>query len=313
MSNTMIIGIDHGYKNMKGANSMFATRLSKLEGKPDQMDGILAFQGNYYTIQGKELSAVNNHIKSDSYEYYLLTLAVIGMEFEKRGVMPGANRIHVRLGCGLPQKWYDRQKDSFKQMRLKNRELSFGFNGKSYNIAIDNVSVFMQGFAALPVLNLAIDKKGYVVLVDIGGETVDLMISENYKLMYEECKLDRHATISLLKEINSELESELGESIPESSIISYLASKTKADTPKNKYEEIMQKCLIRYADYIMTKLKEWGINTNFSDIVFLGGGGRIIKAFGTYEDNIHFCDDMKINAKGYEYFETIMSRRTARG
>ena len=153
------------------------------------MDGILAFQGNYYTIQGKELSAVNNHIKSDSYEYYLLTLAVIGMEFEKRGVMPGANRIHVRLGCGLPQKWYDRQKDSFKQMLLKNRELSFGFNGKSYNIAIDNVSVFMQGFAALPVLNLAIDKKGYVVLVDIGGETVDLMISENYKLMYEECKL----------------------------------------------------------------------------------------------------------------------------
>ena len=181
MSNTMIIGIDHGYKNMKGANSMFATRLSKLEGKPDQMDGILAFQGNYYTIQGKELSAVNNHIKSDSYEYYLLTLAVIGMEFEKRGVMPGANRIHVRLGCGLPQKWYDRQKDSFKQMLLKNRELSFGFNGKSYNIAIDNVSVFMQGFAALPVLNLAIDKKGYVVLVDIGGETVDLMISENYR------------------------------------------------------------------------------------------------------------------------------------
>lgn len=79
---------------------------------------------------------------------------------------------------------------------------------------------------------------------------------------YEECKLDRHATISLLKEINSELESELGESIPESSIISYPASKTKADTPKNKYEEIMQKCLIRYADYIMTKLKEWGINTN---------------------------------------------------
>ena len=139
------------------------------------------------------------------------------------------------------------------------------------------------------------------------------MISENYKLMYEECKLDRHATISLLKEINSELESELGESIPESSIISYLASKTKADTPKNKYEEIMQKCLIRYSDYIMTKLKEWGINTNFSDIVFLGGGGRIIKAFGTYGDNIRFCDDMNINAKGYEYFETIMSRRTARG
>ena len=47
MSNTMIIGIDHGYKNMKGANSMFATRPSKLEGKPDQMDGILAFKSKF--------------------------------------------------------------------------------------------------------------------------------------------------------------------------------------------------------------------------------------------------------------------------
>lgn len=70
MSNTMIIGIDHGYKNMKGANSMFATRLSKLEGKPDQMDGILAFQGNYYTIQGRSNENLNSTctLKNDLYD-----------------------------------------------------------------------------------------------------------------------------------------------------------------------------------------------------------------------------------------------------
>ena len=41
-----IIGIDHGYKNMKSANAMFATRLSRLDSKPDemQMDGVVEFE-----------------------------------------------------------------------------------------------------------------------------------------------------------------------------------------------------------------------------------------------------------------------------
>ena len=41
-----IIGIDHGYKNMKSANATFATRLSRLDSKPDemQMDGVVEFE-----------------------------------------------------------------------------------------------------------------------------------------------------------------------------------------------------------------------------------------------------------------------------
>ena len=149
-----IIGIDHGYKNMKSANAMFATRLSRLDSKPDemQMDGVIEFEGVYYTIYGSPLAAVNNHIKSESEEYYILTLASLGEEFRARGIQPGLNKIHVRLGCGLPQKWYDRQKESFKAMLWKSKELRFSYCGNTYNVVIDNVTVYMQGFAALPVL-----------------------------------------------------------------------------------------------------------------------------------------------------------------
>mgnify|MGYP000150902423 FL=1 len=101
-----IIGIDHGYKNMKSANAMFATRLSRLDSKPDemQMDGVVEFEGAYYTIYGSPLAAVNNHIKSESEEYYILTLASLGEEFRARGIQLGPNKIHVRLGLVLEYK-----------------------------------------------------------------------------------------------------------------------------------------------------------------------------------------------------------------
>lgn len=303
LSNTTIIGIDHGYKNMKGANCMFATRLSRLESKPDQMDGVIEYDGNYYSIYGESVAAVNHHIKSDSIEFYILTLAVIGEEFEKRGISCGPNKIHLCIGCGLPQRWFDAQKESFSKMLKKNSEVKFSYNGRPYNIVIDRVDVFMQGFAALPVITEIKDKTDRVILVDIGGETVDMIVAENYHLLINECKIALEATITLLKNINSELEGTLGVGIPESDIIKYLSTKDKNSEPVNEYEAIMKKCLIEYADIIFTKLKQWKVNTEYSQICFLGGGARIIKAFGTYKDNIHFCEDMKINAKGYEAFE----------
>ena len=90
---------------------------------------------------------------------------------------------------------------------------------------------------------------------------------------------------------------------------SRILSNILAMEPKNPYEEIMQRCLCRYAGYIFTRLKEWGINTNYSTICFLGGGGRIVKAFGNYGDNICFCDDMKINANRYEFFEKRLAMK----
>jgi len=302
LSNTTIIGIDHGYKNMKGANCMFATRLSRLESKPDQMDGVIEYDGHYYSIYGEAVAAVNHHIKSNSIEFYILTLAVIGEELERRGISSGPNKIHLSLGCGLPQRWFDAQKEAFSEMLGRNTEVRFSYNGKVYNIVIDRVNVFMQGFAALPVITEIKDKMDRVVLVDIGGETVDMIVTENYHLLINECRIALEATITLLKNINSELEGTLGVGIPESDIIKYLSRKDKYSEPANEYEEIMQKCLIEYADSIFTKLKQWKVNTEYSQICFLGGGARIIKAFGTYKDNVHFCEDMKINAKGYEVF-----------
>ena len=43
----------------------------------------------------------------------------------------------------MPQKWYDRQKESFKAMLWENKELRFSYCGNTYNVVIDNVTVYM--------------------------------------------------------------------------------------------------------------------------------------------------------------------------
>lgn len=308
--NEIIIGIDHGYKNMKTANTMFATRLSELAGKPDetQMDGVIEYEGKFYTIHGAPIHAVENVDKSNSKEFYILTLAALGEELQKRGIAPGPNKIHVRLGCGLPQKRYDKQKTEFRDFLWKDKEICFSYSGKKYNVIIDNITIFMQGFAALPMLTCVENKASHVVLVDIGGGTVDVIVCEKFHPMLEKCRIDSHATIALLKDIDSELQSELG-SIPESDIIDYIVSGSKDVAPSDAYEEVMQKCLVDYCKYIFTRLKEWDINTDRTQICFLGGGSKVIKNFGEYGPNVHFCDDININAKGFEFFEKSIATK----
>lgn len=306
-----IIGIDHGYKNMKGTHVMFPTKLSKLNCGPDetQIDGVVEYEGGYYTIYGSPLAAVNTHNKSESREYYILTLAMLGAEFETRKIAPGPNKIHVRLACGLPQQWYDQQKEAFKAMLVQNRELHFSYSGKPYNVVIDNVTVYMQGFVALSVLDCVADKSGHVVLVDIGGETMDVIVCEKFHPMPDQCRIDTRATIALLKDIDSAIQSKLGAPIPEQDVIRMIVNGSKDNKPANAYESVVYDCLQKYADYVMTRLKEWGINTDYTEIAFLGGGAKIVKSFGKYGSNIHFCDDIHINAKGYEFFETMLANK----
>jgi len=141
------------------------------------------------------------------------------------------------------KKWDDRQKESFKAMLWKNKELRFSYCGNTYNVVIDNVTVYMQGFAALPVLECIPCKSEHVVLVDIGGETVDVIVCEGFHPLLDKCRIDTRASIALLKDIDSELQSELGETIPEQDIIKYISKGTKELAPKNT----IRRFLLKYA------------------------------------------------------------------
>lgn len=64
----------------------------------------------------------------------------------------------------------------------------------------------------------------------------------------------------------------------------------------------MKDCLREYAEKVYHTLMEHGYNLDIAEIVFVGGGARVMKSFGSHRgSNIQYIEDVKANAKGYEY------------
>ena len=72
MSTKLVLGIDHGYKNIKSEHFCFPTAISELKSLPDDKSGVLEYGGKIYTENGEQIKFVNSSIKSDTEEFYLL-------------------------------------------------------------------------------------------------------------------------------------------------------------------------------------------------------------------------------------------------
>ena len=76
-----IVGIDHGWSNIKTANTVFTTAVSHIANEPGVFDNILEYEGKYYSIGGKRLMVKDTKVTDDN--FYLLTLAAIAKELEE--------------------------------------------------------------------------------------------------------------------------------------------------------------------------------------------------------------------------------------
>ena len=104
---------------------------------------------------------------------YLLTLAAIAKEIQQRGEK---RECAVNLGAGLPLAGFGREKKAFREYLLRSSQpVSFKFEGISYQVTIQDVRLFPQGCSAIAVHPEFIRGEPSVLLMDIGGWTVDLM------------------------------------------------------------------------------------------------------------------------------------------
>ena len=93
---TIIIAVDHGYGQIKTAHAVFKTGVTPCNAEPVFKSNLLVYQGWYYVIgdEHKEFAAV----KMNDQDYYILTLAAVGLELSLRGM----NSARVHLAAGLP-------------------------------------------------------------------------------------------------------------------------------------------------------------------------------------------------------------------
>ena len=86
----------------------------------------------------------------------------------------------VRIAAGLPLTSFGRDKPKFKDYLLRsNQPVNYKFEGVEYSITIEEVAVFPQGYAALMTEVGLLQDEPSMLLMDLGGWTVDLMRIDN--------------------------------------------------------------------------------------------------------------------------------------
>ena len=117
--NTKIMGIDHGYGNMKTANHCFKTGISAYDSEPLFTADMLVHGGRYYIIGEGHKEFAPDKIKDE--DYYVLTLAAIAKELKAENL----TEAHIVIAAGLPLTWTSGQKAEFKAYLSKNAEVEF--------------------------------------------------------------------------------------------------------------------------------------------------------------------------------------------
>ena len=166
MDNVEVIGVDHGWSQMKTVNTVFPSGIEQILSEPAFWDDVLEYEGKYYKVGTNREAVMDNKVSNE--DYYLLTLAAIGKELKFRG----KKEANIILSVGLPATRYGAEKKDFIAYLSKKKEVTFLFETECYQIVIDKVAVFPQGYAAIVDEIPSFGKK--VIVVDIGSWTIDI-------------------------------------------------------------------------------------------------------------------------------------------
>lgn len=84
INNTKIIAVDHGYGNIKTANTVTPTGITAYESEPIFTGNILEYNGIYYRIGEGHKEFIPD--KAMDRDYYLLTLMAIARELNLHSI-----------------------------------------------------------------------------------------------------------------------------------------------------------------------------------------------------------------------------------
>ena len=304
MSETITIGIDHGYAAMKTVHFSFPTGLVEYEHEPYTNKDVLEYGGKYYVVgSGRQPLQKDKTVTED---YYLLTLAAIARELEYRGAEPTAA---VHLAAGLPLTSFGRDKKKFRAYLLRDgKPVSFRYEGIDYAVTIAEVSLFPQGYAAVLTQSELLDEPS-VIVADIGGWTVDLMRLDNRIPNAATCRSLELGMIRCLDGISEQIRRKLGLSMTSAQIETVLRGEVSSINDQAK--EIIHREAGAYVRQLISAITESGLDTRAMPAVFMGGGAALLKRHVGATDGLCrplILDDVCLNAKGYERLVGQLSR-----
>ena len=309
MSDTLTIGVDHGYAAMKSAHFSFPTGLVEYEHEPYTRQNVLEYGGKFYVVgSGRQPLQKDKTLTED---YYLLTLAAVAKELACRKADATAS---VHLAAGLPLTSFGRDKKKFRAYLLRDgRPVFFRFEGSAYTVRITEVSLFPQGYAAVLTQPDLLNEPS-VILADVGGWTVDLMRLDNRIPNAATCRSLELGMIRCLDEIAEQVRRALGLSMTAAQIESVLRG--EAGSVGEQAREIIHREAGAYVRRLLSAIAESGLDARAMPAVFLGGGAALLKRRVRATEGLCrpvILDDVCLNAKGYERLVGQLTRSVGHG
>ena len=287
-----IIGVDHGYGNIKTANCCFLSGVTVFDEQPSLGYDILEYAGKYHLIGAEH--KIFTGVKVIDEDYYVLTLAAIAREL----ALEHLTEAKVYLAVGLPLSWVTTQRDAFSDYLLKNEHVDFTFRNVGYHIDFVGCKVFPQGYAA--VADKSPELKGHHVLCDVGNGTMNILHIVEGRVDVTRMFTEEYGTKECSLAIREELMRRYQAKVDESVVARVLQTGTADISPD--YLEIITAVARKYAKGIFRRLEERGYDPRQMRLYVVGGGGCVIRNFGEYDpERTTIMDDICATAKGYEF------------
>lgn len=235
----------------------------------------------------------------------ILTLVAIAKELAFRGQTDA----DIILAVGLPLHWLKNQKHEFIDYLMREQEVRYRFQGKSYYIRIREVAVYPQGYAG--VASSLQNYKGVNMLADIGNGTMNTLVITNGRGISDKMYTDKLGVQQCVTQIYNEVQAECGK-VPDESLIEDFLRFGTADVSE-RIIKIMRQEAEKYVQKIFNKLSEYEYDSELVKLHIVGGGGCLIRNFGKYDSNrVEIIEDICATAKGYEGLYMTMAMKSGR-
>lgn len=297
MLKTMNIGIDHGYYAIKTRHFSFPAGIAVYSHEPYTLQNTLEYGGKFYVCGTGRQPILRNKTENDN--YYLLTLAAIAREIKQRGENTECS---VTLAAGLPLAGFGREKKFFREYLLRSSQpVCFKFEGVPYKITIEDVKLFPQGYSAIAIHPELIQNEPSVLLMDIGGWTVDLMRLDNGVPNASTCRSLELGMIRCIDETKEQVRRDVGLSVTDAQVERVLAG--KPCSMDEKAQSIIRRQGRFYTERLLSAVMESGFDLKAIPVVMLGGGAAVVKGNVSPQDGLcrvfALLDD-RVNAEGFE-------------
>lgn len=288
----IIIGVDHGYGNIKTAHRIISSGVDRIEGEAITQENILHYGNSYYSIGESHLTFLGEKTKDQG--FYILTLAAIAEELNYRGM----SEANIILSAGLPLAWTASQSKEFKRYLIQDREPEFDYKGIHYHVYISRVMIFPQGFAEINSIG---NITGEGMIVDVGNGTMNIMRVSNGNVLEKSLVTENYGVSICVRNIQEAVSRAKGRNIDERILEGIIRSESPAGN--DEITGLARRIAKEYAAEILKRLVVHGYEEEYMNLYVFGGGGCLLRNFTDISEkkNVTFIDDLCANAKGFEF------------